>query len=414
MTDREALYRAILADPDDNTLRLIYADALEEESDTRRAAFVRTQVELANLPEYDPGWIRTRYHNREKMFGTRWIAELPALPDGLQWAREPFRRGLPASIHSRDATAFVDHADELFAQFPIESVELSVARLPEAGRFACCEWVSRLVRLSIAQGLSGHSARRLLDSPDYERLRELHIGAGLSTEASAGSIVQSQVFKQLTSLSYRGDRTGGCVVAVHLLRLADPPRLKTLDLSGNRMTAVILHPLLAAPALSALETLDLSDNNLRAEAVVAVASAKMPHLRTLRLVRTQPEDEGIRALAAAAFLGEVRSLSLGGNNLPPEAAVVLAQSPGVANLRVLEWRDNRAGDAGAAAFAGCPNLRNLVHLDLSSNLIEDYGADALVASPHLTGLIYLDLHGNVISPPAAARLKRRFGDRVFL
>ena len=54
MTDREALFRAILADPDDDTLRLIYADALEEEGDVRRAAFVRTRVQLANVPEYDP------------------------------------------------------------------------------------------------------------------------------------------------------------------------------------------------------------------------------------------------------------------------------------------------------------------------------------------------------------------------
>ena len=38
VTDREALHRAILADPDDDTLRLVYADALEEEGDSRRAA----------------------------------------------------------------------------------------------------------------------------------------------------------------------------------------------------------------------------------------------------------------------------------------------------------------------------------------------------------------------------------------
>lgn len=41
MTDREALLAAILADPGDDALRLVYADCLEEEGEAERAAFVR-------------------------------------------------------------------------------------------------------------------------------------------------------------------------------------------------------------------------------------------------------------------------------------------------------------------------------------------------------------------------------------
>ncbi len=414
MTDREALYRAVLADPDDDTLRLIYADALEEESDGRRAAFIRSQVELAQLPEYDPRWIRTRHHDREKMFGARWVLELPQLPDGLDWAREPFRRGFPASIQARDAAAFVAHADDLFTEFPIDSLELVVARLAEVRQFARCEWVSRLVRLSVREGLSGQAASRLLGSSLYERLRELHIGAGLTTPLTAREVVRSPVFKRLTTLGTRDDRGGGRTLVDELTRLADPPRLRSLDLSGNRIATEQLTRLLAAPALSMLEDLDLSDNNLRAAGVAAIAAAALPQLRSLHLLRTQPEVAGIRALAGSGLLRGLRSLTLGENNLPPTAAATLAASPGVAELRVLDVRENRLGDDGAAALAGSPHLRNLVHLDLSKNLIEDAGADALAESPHLGGLIYLDLHQNVISPAATGRLKRRFGDRVFL
>jgi Ran GTPase-activating protein (RanGAP) involved in mRNA processing and transport len=266
----------------------------------------------------------------------------------------------------------------------------------------------------VMQGLGGQVATRLLGATHYERLRELHIGAGLSTASTASAIVRSHTFKQLTTLSCRDDRAGGRTLVNELIQLADPPRLKTLDLSGNRLTGEQLTRLLAAPALSLVEDLDLSDNNLGAEAVGSMATANLPHLRSLHLLRTRPEEDGVRALSEATFLSDLRSLTLGGNNLPPSVAAILAGSKAVANLRVLDLHENRLGDSGATSLANSPFLRNLAHLDLSSNLIEDDGADALMESPYLAGLIYLNLSGNIIAAPTTARLKSRFGDRVAL
>ncbi|HJZ58464.1 MAG TPA: TIGR02996 domain-containing protein [Gemmataceae bacterium] len=51
-TDRSewvAFLRAIVADPDDDTLRLVAADWLEENGQPERADFIRVQVELARL-----------------------------------------------------------------------------------------------------------------------------------------------------------------------------------------------------------------------------------------------------------------------------------------------------------------------------------------------------------------------------
>jgi len=413
MTDREALHRAVLADPDDDTLRLVYADALEEEGDSRRAAFVRSQVELARRPDYDPACVRARSCGWANPVAD-WVLDLPELPEGLGWTREPFRRGFPAAVEARDAAAFVAHADDLFARFPIESLDLAVAQVAQVRAFADCEWLARLVRLSILEGMSGQAATRLLGSPHYERLRELHVGAGLTTAATATAVVRSRVFKQLTTLSCRDDRAGGRTLVNELTRLADPPRLKSLDLSGNRLTAEQLHPLLAAPALSAVEELNLGDNNLRAAGLDTLAAARLPNLRTLHLLRTQPQESAVHELARSDLFAGLRSLSLGENNLPPSAAASLAGGPGAANLRVLDLRENRLGDAGAATLAESPHLRNLLHLDLAANGVEDAGAAALVESPHLGGLICLDLHGNVISPAAATRLRQRYGDRVFL
>lgn len=46
MAECEALLQAILADPTDDHLRLVYADALEEKGFADRAEFIRVQVEL--------------------------------------------------------------------------------------------------------------------------------------------------------------------------------------------------------------------------------------------------------------------------------------------------------------------------------------------------------------------------------
>lgn len=414
MTDREALFRAILENPDDDTLRLVYADALEEEGDARRAAFIRCQIEFANIPEYDPALIRIQHLDRERLFGNWLINDLPALPRGLHWSRKPFRRGFPAAIQADDTAAFLNHSDELFALAPIESLELSATRLAEATEFAHAQWRNRLVRLSVTEGLGGQIAMRLLGSAHYERLRELHIGAGLSTASTASSIIRSQTFKQLTSLSCRDDRAGGRTLVNELIQLADPPRLKTLDLSGNRLSGEQITHLLTAPVLSFVANLDLSDNNLGAEAFGMMATARLPHMRSLHLQHTGPGVDGVRGLCQAGFLHELRSLTLGGNNLPSPVAGMLAESRAVANLRVLDLRENRLGDYGARVLANSPQLPKLALLDLSSNEIEDGGAEALAESPHLGELVCLDLHGNDISAQTAAELTNRFGDRVIL
>ena len=51
-----AFLRTILADPDDDAPRLIYADWLDENGDSDRAEFIRLQVRLASYAGTDPGY----------------------------------------------------------------------------------------------------------------------------------------------------------------------------------------------------------------------------------------------------------------------------------------------------------------------------------------------------------------------
>jgi uncharacterized protein (TIGR02996 family) len=413
MTDLEALHRAILDHPDDDTPRLIYADALEDVGESDRAAMIRAQVELARVPDSDPFAVRCRTHNKPLVTGVPWMRELPELPEGLDWALPPFRRGFPAAVQTRNGAAgFTTHADRLFAEHPIESLEVDVVQANQVVRLAGCKWLSRITQLTLRDGLGQSIARRVLGSEHLTRLTELHVGARLTTPSAALAVFESAAFKRLTAFSYREDRPYHSVIT-GLARLADPPRLRRLNLSGNRATAEHVARLVAAPALMTVEELDLGENNLGPEGVAAVAAAQLPLLRSLHLMQVRPGEEGVRTLAGSELLAGLRSLSLNGNNLGPGAAAALAGSAGSANLRALDLRDNRLGDRGAASLANSPHLANLLHLDLSGNEIEDAGADALAESPHLGGLIALELAGNLISPRAAARLRKRFGERVF-
>jgi uncharacterized protein (TIGR02996 family) len=412
MADLDDLYRVILARPDDDTPRLAYADALEDADDPRRAAFVRAQVAASRVPEYDPARVRYEYAELAALFDPIWVLGLPDLPAGLNWAREPFRRGMPSAIQAQNGAAFAEHAAELFTHYPIDTLELSAGQMAHLGELAQCPELASIVRLEFATGVSGPAARRVFNSRHATKLTELSVGADMTVAASARELVRSKVFRRLAGLSWRDEGRGGGAVVAELTQLADPPHLDRLDLSGNRINGDRAGRLAAAPALAWVEELDLSDNPLGPIGMAFLSAAQLPHLRVLRLLRTTPRVEGVRALLTAAFAPGLRSLALGGNGLGPAAAAVLAAAPTLAELRLLDLGDNRVGDRGAEALADSPHLANLVRLDLAENGIEARGAAALAASKYLGNLIHLNLSLNQITPAAERLLRDRFGDRV--
>jgi uncharacterized protein (TIGR02996 family) len=53
VSEQSAFLDAIVANPDDDSPRLVYADYLEENGEPERAAFIRVQCELSRLPAGD-------------------------------------------------------------------------------------------------------------------------------------------------------------------------------------------------------------------------------------------------------------------------------------------------------------------------------------------------------------------------
>src|SRR5207344_2104774 len=87
-----AFLRAILAHPDDDAPRLIYADWLDEQGDADRAEFIRLQVQLSRMPTGDPdrGPMYARSRELEQSHRVEWLNRLPQFDD-VHWG--VFERG---------------------------------------------------------------------------------------------------------------------------------------------------------------------------------------------------------------------------------------------------------------------------------------------------------------------------------
>jgi uncharacterized protein (TIGR02996 family) len=166
----DALYAAILADPDDMGLRLRYADAIEP-SDPDHAELIRAQI------EYD----------RAKIAGTPIAPELSRRMRGLAVRLEPrlgavtaglvddfgVRRGF-AELIELPGASFLDRGAEIYRRVPVRHVLLTGVSPDLVGAIAASPLLARLTSLGLDYNPIGDDGlRALLASPHLRRLRWL-------------------------------------------------------------------------------------------------------------------------------------------------------------------------------------------------------------------------------------------------
>src|SRR5262245_33263181 len=100
MSDRHALLRAIAQAPDDDVVRLVFADWLDDHGEADRAAFIRLQCQAIHRPDWCPErawmlWQADRLLERHP----EWRSDLPRL-EGITWGR--FERGFVAEAVVKD------------------------------------------------------------------------------------------------------------------------------------------------------------------------------------------------------------------------------------------------------------------------------------------------------------------------
>lgn len=149
MSDEAALLAAILAHPDEDTPRLMYADWLDEHGQPERAEFIRIQCR----PDADEA-AEQRVAELEERNRAKWLAGLPHFHS----ARWRFRRGFPEHLDAacghllswrRGGDYFLEHNDAC-ARVPwLRSLSLQDMSNRHMQDFANRSWNLRWVELEI-------------------------------------------------------------------------------------------------------------------------------------------------------------------------------------------------------------------------------------------------------------------------
>jgi uncharacterized protein (TIGR02996 family) len=272
----EALLQAILAEPEDEAARLVYADWLDENggpAEQARAEFIRVQCELARLPEGDPRGKELRAREKALWTANRdpWQQDIP---EELRRKNVQFRRGFLEEVHL-PPKVWARHGEGLFGRHPIHRVRLErTLNRKDAAAVAVNPYLARvrvlaLVRCEFREPLQ--TLRILFATPFLSGLRRLEVRK-----------------------SYFGSRELGVLAEGPLLG-----RLRELILEGNT---------LSPKAGQALGETD-----------------KVANLTELSLANNLLGDAGARALAASPHLGALRHLDLRGVRLGEGAKAALRE-----------------------------------------------------------------------------------------
>jgi uncharacterized protein (TIGR02996 family) len=458
--DAEALLRAIVRHPDEDTPRLMYADWLEENDRAEEAEFLRVQCRLAAAEPSNPDY--PELVDREEELRLWLMAHIPgprptfpgglAVEGGSHWWWKTYRgfprylgfdgyerpgvkamRGLGAALaRAFDAlptrwlvvtyisvpqlAALVKQpALGQLTQLTLHVVTsgggnraITGDEADEAARLlAKCRYLKGLRGLSLAFGVGDAGCEALADAPwnDLEWFSPIcyrFTPAGLDALAGAGW------FRRLRELVLDDGLSDLAFPA--LARLPAFPNLHTLDLSKNGFSEDGWEAFATTRAFPALARLDLSEGDMSGARIDALAAAGRFELRVLNLRATGCRAGGTgAAVARAPWAKALRVLDLSGNSLDPADARAIAACKKFRDLRHLDLSHNTLSPTALSALAGNASLRGLRSLKLAgwpqhNHRLTPAHFDRFLAQLDLPELRHLDLSGRQIGPKAARRL----------
>jgi uncharacterized protein (TIGR02996 family) len=265
--DDDAFIRAIVAQPDDDGLRLAYADWLEAKGRSQRAEFIRVQIELARLPESDPGRPALQLREAEllRAHERSWVPE-NKLVLFLNLTRMWWRGFVAVLVpHARGVW---DDGLKVLAEFPLaEELDFSFCMGDEEFRHMPDLPNLKVFAVGGNVGITNASLRRI---GNWRTLRRLRLNAPQFTDEGIA---------HLTGLS------GLC----------------ELDLSYTEISDEGLRHL---SRLTALESIDLSETGIGGRGLAALRA--LPRLRRLNLTNSRVPEQGLGGLVGCQALEELR------------------------------------------------------------------------------------------------------------
>lgn len=381
--DFESLIRAVFANPDDDTPRLVFADFLDENGQHDRAALIRYQCEQARLRANS-----NRYKELERVINKlvpKVRKQTGVFPfahrhTGMQYT---FVRGflhLTGHFERLELDAVPARFVNLFRDGWVEAVRATA--FSEYQLTSEWGWVPLLSRIAE------------LDVSRFERDEDtLFALVAVTAEARAsGRLLRIKVHKrnqpELDRL-LRADRGESVADAAEL----DEERY------FDSLTPAALGLLLRSGRLSGAAALSL-DGQLGDADVSTLLAADRSRLNELTLHGWALSATGSAALVRGLLApgASLRALGLYSDRLTG-AGHALASLDGPTRLESLSLA-NTLTDGDAAALATSPGLSNLAYLDAGYNPeLTTAGVSALLASPRLPKLAYLGLNGLTVTPP---------------
>jgi uncharacterized protein (TIGR02996 family) len=246
MTHHDAFLQAILDDPDDDAVRLIYADWLDEQGgadNAARAEFIRVQCALVH--ELDDGRrqeLTARQQELRARYEEVWAAHMRPLVS--EW---DFHRGFIDEVRV-EARTFLDQADDLFRQAPVQRLRLywgAVApheRARHVSVLSECGHLRRLRSLDLRHNYLGSTgAQALAVCPHLTGLTALDLSSNHIGDGGLRALAAMPVMARLASfdLSFNDVGPAGlrdlASALLHLEARGAELLLQTLNLKGNRI-----------------------------------------------------------------------------------------------------------------------------------------------------------------------------------
>lgn len=256
------LHQAVLAEPEADEPRMIYADWLEERGDPR-AEFIRVQLELARAPVGSPRWLALK-QDELKLLGRhagRWQKRVhrqlaaaggPSLSiKRRRWAVRDWRyeRGFIEFVDLQ-AGVFAAFHEAVFAIGPIRGVRLR--QVNRASRLvADSPALLRLKTLDVRAVVTSNDLAQLVSSPTIRNLVQLNISYTILFPSAIRALVESPYLAKLQRLQidcviYRGGAAASEIHARFGSVAKPPPPLLTAVHASVRQSASHIGRLVSA------------------------------------------------------------------------------------------------------------------------------------------------------------------------
>lgn len=438
MTTERDFLRAISDVPDDDSLRLVFADWLDDHDKPAWAALIRRQV--AEYPA-DPDEFHLPHHigrgdRRPTLSGDALAAVAADMAYPVPLDDAVFHRGLVDQL-PLPADTFLDAAEALAAWGPVPMVLLYGVR-DHLDRLAGWDAPAGLTRLDLeGADLADDELQALVDSRLFAGLRELSLDDAAAsrvqpadvriTEAASGILARapglaglrrlrlgcipcmddglvelsrSAALRNLTWLTLTDCSITG--TAFYEFNAVPWPHLRLLSLANNPLSPEGSDALVGSPQLGPLRRLDLSASLFPSEAVPRLAgSLYLVHLRELLLYGTYLTGDGFRALIGSAALSGLRRLAIcpcdqseaPSSDIDPSDAATLARATFADTLESLDLYMEHVGDEGVVALVRSGRFGQLKELNLPHCGIGPAGARALLNWP-AASRVAIDVAGN--------------------